>query len=182
MSFYPAFDEFERLSREATLVPVYRELLFDTDTAVSAYAKLARAPFGFLLESVVGGETWARYTFLGTRPSGAWRLRGGALSWWTPEEGWTDVPTTDPLRDLGGPECRIRHLEHRHRFAVGVGTGRRCRHERHRAGHPEVKDHLEGVVERHDQELAAAVDAAAIRRNARSVDAAVQRAEARRKQ
>jgi anthranilate/para-aminobenzoate synthase component I len=58
----------------ATLVPVWLELLFDTETAVSAYHKLARPPFGFLLESVVGGERWARYTFLGTEPRAAWRL------------------------------------------------------------------------------------------------------------
>jgi hypothetical protein len=38
---------------------VWREFLFDTDTAVSAFHKVARPPFGFLLESVVGGERWA---------------------------------------------------------------------------------------------------------------------------
>src|SRR5690606_2244104 len=59
----PDFREFVRLSREGDLVPVWREFLFDTDTAVTAYAKLVRPPFGFLLESVVGGEKWARYTF-----------------------------------------------------------------------------------------------------------------------
>lgn len=101
MSFYPDFEEFERLSREATLVPVYRELLFDTDTAVSAYAKLARPPFGFLLESVVGGETWARYTFLGTEPRAAWRLQGSRIDRWTAAEGWVEgEESADPLGEL----------------------------------------------------------------------------------
>src|SRR5690554_6531449 len=101
MSFYPVFEEFERLSREATLVPVYRELLFDIDTAVSAYAKLARPPFGFLLESVVGGETWARYTFLGTEPRAAWRLQGSRIDRWTASDGWTEgEESADPLGDL----------------------------------------------------------------------------------
>jgi anthranilate synthase component I len=101
MPLYPSFAEFETLSRESTLVPVYRELLFDTDTAVSAYSKLARPPFGFLLESVVGGETWARYTFLGTEPRGAWRLTGDRIDRWTPENGWQQGEANDdPLADL----------------------------------------------------------------------------------
>ena len=101
MPLYPSFEEFEQLAREATLVPVYRELLFDTDTAVSAYEKLARPPFGFLLESVVGGETWARYTFLGTDPRAAWRLRGDRIDRWTPAAGWVEgESSSDPLGDL----------------------------------------------------------------------------------
>jgi anthranilate synthase component 1 len=101
MPLYPTFEEFSSLARGATLVPVYRELLFDVDTAVSAYAKIARPPFGFLLESVVGGETWARYTFLGTEPRAAWRLVGDRVDRWTPENGWQrGEPVDDPLRDL----------------------------------------------------------------------------------
>ncbi len=102
MQLYPSFEEFRVLAAgpDGCVVPVWREFLFDVDTAVTAYAKLAAPPFGFLLESVVGGEQWARYTFLGTRPSGAWRLRDGQVSWWTPEAGWKDVDTGDPLGDL----------------------------------------------------------------------------------
>lgn len=101
MSLYPSFDDFERLARGATVVPVYRELLFDTETAVSAYAKLARPPFGFLLESVVGGETWARYTFLGSEPRAAWRLVGRRIDRWTSAAGWIEgEESDDPLGDL----------------------------------------------------------------------------------
>ena len=87
---------------EKLLVPVWREILFDTDTAVTAYAKIAEPPFGFLLESVIGGETWARYTFLGSRPREAWRIDpGGLLSRWTSAEGWSDGrPVADPLAEL----------------------------------------------------------------------------------
>ncbi|HET8656767.1 MAG TPA: anthranilate synthase component I [Longimicrobiaceae bacterium] len=102
MSCYPSFPEFVRLAESATLVPVTRELLFDTETAVTAYRKLARPPFGFLLESVVGGETWARYTFLGTEPRAAWRLVGSRLDHWSPEGGWSiGEESADPLGDLG---------------------------------------------------------------------------------
>ena len=105
MQLFPSFEEFQALADDAGVVPVWREFLFDVDTAVTAYAKLAEPPFGFLLESVVGGEQWARYSFLGTRPSGAWRLRDGQVSWWTPEQGWKDVPAADPLGDL---DARLR--------------------------------------------------------------------------
>jgi anthranilate synthase component 1 len=105
MRFNPSFERFCEYARGARVVPVWSELLFDVDTAVTAYAKLADPPFGFLLESVVGGEQWARYSFVGTRPSGAWRLRGGTVSWWTPEGGWIDVDAPDPLADL---DARLR--------------------------------------------------------------------------
>jgi anthranilate synthase component I len=103
MILRPDFDEFVRLARGATLVPVWLELPFDTETAVTAYHKLARPPFGFLLESVVGGERWARYTFLGTEPRRAWRLRGRRVEHWTPEQGWHDgTETADPLSEFDG--------------------------------------------------------------------------------
>src|SRR5215210_2612355 len=79
----PDYPTFARLAAHGTLIPVAREFLFDSDTAVSAYHKLRRPPFGFLLESLVGGEKWARYTFVGTAPRSAWRLDpGGRISTW----------------------------------------------------------------------------------------------------
>jgi anthranilate synthase component 1 len=112
MHLHPPVPEFLRHARSVTsegegagVVPVWREFLFDVDTAVTAYAKLARPPFGFLLESVVGGEQWARYTFLGSSPAGAWRLDGGEVESWSPDEGWTPVETDDPLADL---DARLR--------------------------------------------------------------------------
>jgi anthranilate synthase component 1 len=101
MSLYPSFEDFRALARGAGLVPVSRSMLFDTQTAVTAYARLARPPFGFLLESVVGGETWARYTFLGSEPREAWRLAGSRIDRWTRGTGWTEgVDVADPLADL----------------------------------------------------------------------------------
>jgi anthranilate synthase component I len=98
----PSRDDFARLAADGTLVPVSRTFLFDADTAVTAYAKLCEPPFGFLLESVEGGEKWARYTFLGTRPREAWRLEpGGMLRRWLPGSGWGEAtPEPDPLGAL----------------------------------------------------------------------------------
>ena len=88
MQIRPSFNDFKALADKCGLVPVWQEFLFDVDTAVTAYSKLAEPPFGVLLESVLGGEQWARYSFVGTRPVGAWILLGGEVSWWGPEQGW----------------------------------------------------------------------------------------------
>src|SRR5215216_138137 len=97
-----SFDRFCDLAVGGGLVPVWRELLLDTDTPVSAFAKLRRGPFAFLLESApAGGETWARYTFLGTEPRAAWRLRDGVVEDWTQASGWRGARRpSDPLADL----------------------------------------------------------------------------------
>jgi anthranilate synthase component I len=98
----PDYTTFLKLARQGTLIPVARSFLFDADTAVTAYHKLRQPPFGFLLESLIGGETWARYTFVGTAPRSAWRLEaGGRVSDWTPAAGWTEARTVaDPLAEL----------------------------------------------------------------------------------
>ncbi len=63
------FDEFVELSRRGTFVPVYKEVLADLFTPVSAFLKIAEdADYAFLLESVEGGERVARYSFLGKDP------------------------------------------------------------------------------------------------------------------
>ncbi|HSJ26348.1 MAG TPA: anthranilate synthase component I [Longimicrobiales bacterium] len=103
----PDYPTFVTLAGQGTLVPVARAFLFDADTAVTAYHKLREPPFGFLLESLVGGEKWARYTFLGVRPAGAWRLQsGGRVSEWSPERGWgAERVAVDPLAEL---DARLR--------------------------------------------------------------------------
>ncbi|HEX6537380.1 MAG TPA: chorismate-binding protein [Gemmatimonadaceae bacterium] len=102
-------DRFVRMAARGGLVPVWRDCLLDADTPVSAFAKLRRGPFAFLLESApAGGETWARYTFLGTEPRAAWRLANGVVEDWTPALGWHGARRpADPLDDL-----RARITEH----------------------------------------------------------------------
>lgn len=60
------FDEFRSFARQGNLIPLYREILADFETPVSAFAKIDHGPSAYLLESVEGGENWARYSFLGT--------------------------------------------------------------------------------------------------------------------
>lgn len=93
----------EGVRAQGGLVPVWRDMLLDTDTPVSAFAKVRRGPFAFLLESApAGSETWSRYTFMGTEPRAAWRLlRDGTVEDWTPTGGWHGSRRpADPLSDL----------------------------------------------------------------------------------
>jgi len=64
-----------------TLFPLWREILADCETPVSAYRKLARTPYTFLLESVEGGERLGRYSFVGIAPERVLRVRGDRAEW-----------------------------------------------------------------------------------------------------
>ena len=71
--YYPTFEDFCELAEQGNTIPVYRHLLADALTPVSAYYRLALdgdtpADNAFLLESVVGGEQVARYSFVGVDP------------------------------------------------------------------------------------------------------------------
>src|ERR1700730_8359644 len=73
----PDFKTFCRLARDGNLVPVYETYTADLLTPVGAYLRIARdAQYSFLLESVEGGETIARYTFAGANPVEVFRARG----------------------------------------------------------------------------------------------------------
>src|SRR3989304_7572961 len=74
---FPSLKEFLNLTRQGNLIPVCPSVPADLLTPVSAYWKLTRKQsrsrrskqdFSFLLESVEGGETIARYTYLGADP------------------------------------------------------------------------------------------------------------------
>jgi anthranilate synthase component 1 len=64
----PSFSEFEHLAEEGNLIPLYQEILADTDTPVSTYLKIKDKSFSYLLESADGGERWGRYSFIGYKP------------------------------------------------------------------------------------------------------------------
>ena len=72
-----SYEEYERLSEGGGPVPVYREVPGDLRTPVSAFLALtARSERAFLLESVVGGERQARYSFIGRDPMSTLEARG----------------------------------------------------------------------------------------------------------
>src|SRR5688500_10250072 len=100
ISLSPAREEFRQLAATGNLVPVFAELPADLDTPLSAYLRLRPGPYSFLLESVEGGEKWARYSFLRTDPlmvlsakNGRTTLRRGAAK-------AERLPDGDPLEAL----------------------------------------------------------------------------------
>ncbi len=64
----PALADVRKMVGQGTVVPIYREVRADLETPVSAFLKVARGRFSFLLESVEGGERVGRYSFIGTEP------------------------------------------------------------------------------------------------------------------
>jgi anthranilate synthase component 1 len=82
--YYPLLEEVRRLEEKGNLVPVYREIVADLETPVSAFLKINRGGYGFLLESVEGGQRLARYSFIGDEPYRVLVTRG--------EEGTNPLP------------------------------------------------------------------------------------------
>ncbi len=74
-----SFEEFRALALHGNLIPLYREILADFETPVSAFTKIDHGPAAYLLESVEGGENWARYSFLGSGSPIVIREDAGAL-------------------------------------------------------------------------------------------------------
>ena len=95
--YLPEFDEFCALAGQGNLIPVYREILADLDTPVSAFLKLDDGGDAFLLESVEGGEKWARYSFLGTGPARILTCANGVVSEGPPGGPFATRSTSDPL-------------------------------------------------------------------------------------
>jgi len=74
--YYPDIDTFKKFTAQGNLIPVYKEILADIETPVSALMKLRSKSHIFLLESVEGGEKWGRFTFLGSDPRIIFKVRG----------------------------------------------------------------------------------------------------------
>jgi anthranilate synthase component 1 len=118
----PALDEFINKSKTGNLIPVYRELLADTLTPVSAFMRIDTGEYSFLLESVQGGEKWARYSFLGAGPSVVVKTEGGR-GWVKRDGGLKEYPIEgDPLEFLKSvmKEYRPVEVEGLPRFSGGA--------------------------------------------------------------
>lgn len=107
---YPDFDTFKTLAEKGNLIPVYKEILADADTPVTAYLKVGGSP-SFLLESVEGGEKWARYSFIGSRPSRIIRGKGKEVTIINGAQAPEVITSDDPLRLVQKEISRYRPVE-----------------------------------------------------------------------
>src|SRR6185369_9063879 len=97
----PERGEFLALAGQGNLIPVCRQILADLETPVSAFLKIHRGRYGFLLESVQGGERWGRYSFLGTEPASVLSVHGDCVRVVTPATGAVEERrAAEPLAEL----------------------------------------------------------------------------------
>jgi anthranilate synthase component I len=98
---FPEFEAFAGMAKQADVVPVYRQLLSDHLTPVTAFELLGRdQQHAMLLESVVGNEKVGRYSFIAAGPTAVYRVKDGKALIQRPSKADVDFETTDPLADL----------------------------------------------------------------------------------
>jgi anthranilate synthase component 1 len=90
-------DAFAQLAETSTVVPLSVELIADRLTPVSIFDRLVGNGDGFLLESVEGGERWARWSFVGWHPAFTVTARDGRT---VADASWVEIPPGDPLTVL----------------------------------------------------------------------------------
>jgi anthranilate synthase component 1 len=98
LTVYPSFDAFEKLARTSRMIPVSEELFMDTDTPIGLYLRYAQEENSFLLESVEGGERWARYSYIGRRPFMVFKSDGNRVT--ITKGPNTEEKTADPFAEL----------------------------------------------------------------------------------
>jgi len=105
---FPSKSDYLNLAKEYDLIPVYKEILADTETPVSVLQRFADDENAFLLESMEGGETWGRYSFVGVNPELLLEVDHSA-----------DGKTISKLRDVY-KDVRTAHVEGLPRFFGGA--------------------------------------------------------------
>jgi anthranilate synthase component 1 len=116
-SYSLTLEDFKALAKKGNLIPLYREILADYETPVSAFAKIDHGPSAYLLESVEGGENWARYSFLGSgSPAVAYEQQGDLVL--------TRGTTNRRLPARGNPVERLRELMQEYRPVAVPGLPR----------------------------------------------------------
>jgi len=99
--YYPSLNEFREKAKLGNLIPVYKEILADMETPVSAFYKINNSDYTFLLESVEGGEKVGQYSFLGSNPSIIFQSKGNDVRTDYLETGaHEEISEIDPLAEL----------------------------------------------------------------------------------
>jgi anthranilate synthase component I len=148
MPHTPDLEAVRQLAGAARLVPIYRQILSDTLTPVTAYRRVCTGEDSFLFESVVGGEKIGRYSFLGTNPFLQIQARGNEVAIVDRTSGRNDRHhAEDPLADLQNllDQYAAVHLPELPRFcggAVGYAGYDTVRYVEHLPNAPEDDRHL----------------------------------------
>ncbi len=122
------FEEFKKLTAQGNVIPLFDEILADTETPVSVYLKVKdESTYSFLLESIEGGEKISRYSFIGFNPFMNFIIRGKSYEIQTRHP---DVKTLPQLaKGISHPldalkkiftHCKTAHVEGLPRLASGA--------------------------------------------------------------
>lgn len=109
--YFPTLEQFTLLARQGNLIPIFREILADMETPVSAFRKIDDGRHSFLLESIEGGEKWARYSFLGSGPARIFRCRDRYFEVVCNNRIEESGQSNDPLAELQRLLARYRPVE-----------------------------------------------------------------------
>ena len=95
----PSYDEVLNLKDNYSVIPIYKEIYADAFTPINLLRKIAgKSDKFFLLESIEGGEKWARYSFIGFNPKARLSYKNGTLT--VTGEGARVVKTAKPYDAL----------------------------------------------------------------------------------
>jgi len=109
--YFPSLDGFRKLAAQGNLIPVFREILADMDTPVSAFKKIDDGETSFLLESIEGGEKWGRFSFLGSGSSKIFCCKGELFQVFEDGRLVQSVTTSDPLEEFRRVQASFRPVE-----------------------------------------------------------------------
>lgn len=121
--YYPSRELFKKLAKKGNLIPVYRELLADLETPVSAFLKIDQSDYSYLLESVEGQEKIARYSFLGSNPSLIIKSKGKDIEI-LERSGRKFKRNSCQIKDT--PLCEVKKILKQYRFVNVEGLPRFC--------------------------------------------------------
>jgi anthranilate synthase component I len=96
----PSLESFRELAHRGNLIPVYREIIADMETPVSAFQKIDTGDHSFLFESVEKGGKFARFSFLGASPHLIFKTHGKNITLREGDEMRAYEIADDPLREL----------------------------------------------------------------------------------
>ncbi len=121
-SIHPTREAFRELAKQGNLIPVSTELIADAETPISAFHKLDRGGYSFLLESAENSDEGGRYSFVGSQPRILFQARGLCISVTENDETREFQAESDPLRELQSLMARFKpvRLPGLPRFAGGA--------------------------------------------------------------
>jgi len=119
--YYPTKAQFKEKARQGNLIPVWKEILLDTETPVSAFRKIGGSQYAFLLESVEGGENVGRHSFLGSEPFAVFTSKGDTVT--VSREGRQRSFRLEPGQD---PLTALKDLLSEYKFVPVEGLPRFC--------------------------------------------------------